>query len=259
MKTNSISFIGGGRITRIILEAFKNQNVNFEKIVVFDPNEETLQKLKSKFPQIHTEAQNLAAVTDAEVLFVSLHPPVIMETLEKLKASAGKISLIVSLAPKITIEKMSTALGGYNQLARVNPSATGIINQGINPVAFSKDINEEYKTELLSILNVLGEAPIVEEAKIEAYALISAMGSTYLWFQLQKLQELGVKFGMNEAEASQVVSDMVKATADTLFNSGLQPEDVTNLVPVKPLGEYEEIIKGYYEEKLTGIFEKIKP
>ena len=35
-------FIGGGRITRIFLQAFKNKSVKFDSIRVFDPDEDIL-------------------------------------------------------------------------------------------------------------------------------------------------------------------------------------------------------------------------
>ena len=82
MKTKSLGFIGGGRITRIFLQAFVNKKAIFESISVFDSSPETLKELKQKFPFIEV----LASAPDAakkDVVFLALHPPVIMETLEK--------------------------------------------------------------------------------------------------------------------------------------------------------------------------------
>jgi len=89
--------------------------------------------------------------------------------------------------------------------------------------------------------------------------MISAMGHTYFWFQLEKLKELAISFGMEEQEAKDVISDMLWGTAETLFNSGLTYDEVVDLVPVKPLGEIEETIKGYYDLYLTALFSKIRP
>ena len=36
-------------------------------------------------------------------------------------------------------------------------------------------------------------------------------------------------------------------------------EEGINLIPVKPIGENETQIKAIYQEKLTALFEKIKP
>jgi pyrroline-5-carboxylate reductase len=98
----------------------------------------------------------------------------------------------------------------------------------------------------------------VEEQKIEAYAMISAMGHTYFWFQLQKLKELAMEFGMEEEEAEEAISDMLWGTTETLFNTGLSYSEVVDLVPVKPLGEVEEIIKGFYDQYLPALYNKFK-
>ncbi len=74
--------------------------------------------------------------------------------------------------------------------------------------------------------------PEISDSKIEAYAVISAMGHTYFNFQLQKLKELAVSFGMDEDEASKAITYMFWGTTETLFNSGLSYSEVADLVPV---------------------------
>jgi len=259
MKTNSLGFIGGGRITKIILQAFQNNGITFEKVVVTDTNQDTLNALKSHFPKITITVDNLQETVQNEIVFIALHPPVLIETLTKIKDFVRKETVFVSLAPKITIEKMESALGGFGNIARMNPSAAAVVNKGINPIAFSHQMQVDAKNKLLELMRSLGSTPVVEESKIEAYALITAMGHTYFFFQLQKLKELAVTFGMNDHEAQVAIAEMLMGTTETLFHSGLSYAEVVDLVPVKPMAEVEDTIKGYYDEYLTGIFNKIKP
>jgi pyrroline-5-carboxylate reductase len=69
---------------------------------------------------------------------------------------------------------------------------------------------------------------------------------------------LAISYGMDEKEAEETISEMINGTVSTLFNSNLTPEEVMDLVPVKPIGEYEETIKSFYLAKLNAIYEKIK-
>ncbi len=259
MKTNSLGFIGGGRVTKIILQAFENSGILFDRIVVSDTNPEVLNSLKTKFPKITVTADNLQEVVQNEVVFIALHPPVLMETMAKINDFVSKDAILVSLAPKLTIEKMAGALGGFANLVRMNPSASAIVNKGVNPIAFSPEMQVDAKNKILELMRSLGSTPVVEEPKIEAYAVISAMGHTYFFFQIQKLKELAVTFGMSDKEAQTVLTEMLWGTTETLFKSGLPYNEVADLVPVKPMGEVEETIKGYYDQYLTGIFAKIKP
>lgn len=254
MKT--IGFIGGGRITKIFLQAFQNTNQSFEKIIVFDINESALSALKSKFPQINIAAK-IEDVLTTELVILATHPPVIMETLEKIKDRVSKESIFLSLAPKFNIAKIQGILGISN-VARMNPSASTIVNKGVNPLSFSENFDSAKKESVLNLFRDFGFVNEVSDSKIEAYAVISAMGHTYFNFQIQKLKELAVSFGMDESEAANTISNMLWGTTETLFKSGMNYTEVADLVPVKPLAEVEETIKDYYDQYLTGIFNKIK-
>jgi pyrroline-5-carboxylate reductase len=259
MKANTVGFIGGGRITRIILQALKNNATELSKVIVYDNNLQVLKSLQDKFPQIEITTDDLFKTANKKIVFLALHPPVIMDTITKLNGNLNSESVIISLAPKITIEKMATALNGFSNLARMNPSASAIVNKGVNPITFASGMSESVKAEIIKILQPLGFTPEVDEQKIEAYAVISAMGHTYFFFQLQKLKELAVSFGMDDKEAQKAITEMLWGSTESLFNSGLPFNEVNDLVPVKPLAEVEETIKTYYEQYLTAIFNKIKP
>ena len=182
----------------------------------------------------------------------------IIETLEKLQPVISKDSIVISLAPKITIKKMEELLPEVHSIGRMNPSAPNIINQGMNPTAFSQTTEDKDKDYIMELFSTVGNTFIVEESKIEAYAVICAMGSTYFWYQLQLLSELGMEYGLEETEAKRVITDLMKGTMSSLFESGIEPSQVMDLVPVKPMGEYEDVIKGYYREKLDEIYGRIK-
>lgn len=257
MKT--LGFIGGGRITRILLQAFKNANIQFDITYVYETNEIVLNALKSKYPYIMATNKDAMKAASADLVFIALHPSVLMDALQTLKNSINKHALVVSLAPKITIERLLNALPGITNIARMNPNASTIVNKGVNPIAFSSDFSAGMKNILLKLLQPLGFTPEVSEAKIEAYAIISAMGPTYFWFQMQELVKLAKDFGMAEQEARETVELMITGATETYFHSGLEAEDVKDLVPVKPLADDEPMIKNIYQTKLPALFKKIKP
>jgi len=259
METRKISFIGGGRITRIFLTALKSKKVNFQQISVMDTNPEVLKALSSVFPDIKTETSLTENILGADFIFLAVHPPVIAESLEKAKTSINSKSILISLAPKFTIEKMSSLLGGYNRIVRLLPLASSVIGKGYNPVVFGSSIEITPKKELLDLFDIFGHTMEVAEPKIEAYALVVAMGPTYLWFQFYKLIELAKGFGMDDKEANEAVKNMLKASIDTMFTSGLDKAGVIDLIPVKPIGEHEAEILKIYDEKLNGLFQKMKP
>ena len=255
MKTKSLGFIGGGRITKIFLQAFANKQQQFNKVVVFEPNADVLDALKNQFPFIESGDLNQAASQSA--VFIALHPPMIMETLGKIADVVSDKALVISLAPKITIEKFASKLKTAN-IARMIPNATSYINEGYNPVAFAGSFDQVDKNGVLEMLKMLGNTFEVEEQKLEAYAILSAMLPTYFWFQWNELIKLADPMGLTEEESNVAIQQTLQAAMNLYFESGLSPEQVMDLIPVKPIGDSEEQITAIYQEKLMGLYQKIK-
>ena len=258
MSNKSIGFIGGGRITRIFLEGWKRANALPAKIVVNDCNAEALARLKARFPTVETVAtSNSAAAQD--IVILAVHPPVMGEVAAGIKDSLKPGALVVSLAPKFTIAKLTELLGGFARLARLIPNAPSVVNFGFNPVAFGAALTVAEKAGLSGLLSPLGECPEVAEEKLEAYAVLSAQGPTFLWFQLQALREVVAGFGLSEAEIAPALKRMVCGAARTLLESGLTAAEVMELIPVKPLADMEAQVNEMYWTRLPAIYQKIKP
>ena len=257
MKAQSIGFIGGGRITRIFLQAFSNHKTDFISIVVCDTNTGLLKDLKKCYPKISiTDSPSLIA--KQEIVFIALHPPVILEVLKEIKDDVSEQTTIVSLAPKISIEKIASILSNVKKIIRLIPNATSIIGEGYNPVSFASDMKTIDRNEMMELLKILGNTFETEENKLESYAILSAMLPTYFWFQMKELVDIGCGIGLTEEESRNSVRDSLIAAIKTFFDSGMQPDEVMDLIPVKPIGEYENQIVSCYKDKLIPLYDKIK-
>ncbi|MBW6502546.1 MAG: NAD(P)-binding domain-containing protein [Bacteroidales bacterium] len=255
--TKSAGFIGGGRVTRILLQGFKNKNVQFGKIVVADTNPDVLTNLRNNFSEV--EISDAGAAAGQDIVFIALHPPVLMDTIELVKENIRADAIVISLAPKISLSKLAMKLPLVNNIARLIPNATSYINEGYNPVTFSSGFDPSQKSAVLDLLKSLGTTFEVAEEKLESYAIISAMLPTYFWFQWKELEEIGGKTGLSQNESRDAVHETIKASLDLMYKSGLSASEVIDLIPVKPIGEHEQQISEIYRTKLMGLFEKIKP
>lgn len=253
----SIGFIGGGRVTKILLQGFKNKNVKFGKVVVTDTNPEVLAKLRKLFPEVELSDAKNAACQD--LVFIALHPPIVMDTLELIKNDVQPGATVISLAPKINLPKLAIKLVHVKNLARLIPNATSFINEGYNPVTFASGFDPAQKKAVLDLLESLGTTFEVPEEKLESYAVMSAMLPTYFWFQWRELAEIGNKIGLSDEESKKSIYETIIASLDLMYKSGLSASEVIDLIPVKPIGEHESQIAEIYKAKLIGLFEKIKP
>ncbi len=257
MKLNAIGFIGGGRITRIFLNGFKNKSVRFETLKVFEPDVTVLKSLVKKFPEIKKAAIVESAAVQPLVV-ISVHPSVVPEILKKMKDVVDENTVVVSLAPKITIKKMAEVLP-TKKLVRMIPSATSFINKGFNPVAFHPEMEEKDKKQIAEVFKPLGKIFETEESKLESYAIISAMLPTYFWFQWLEIEKIAGEIGLSSKEARKAVWLSIKKSADLFYNSGLTQEEVMDLIPVKPINDAETQITDIFDTHLMKFYNKIKP
>jgi len=258
MATNTVGFIGGGRIARIILGGWKQAGFTPAEVVVSEPNAEALEKLKAQFPAVRSTPDAPRLLRQMECIFIAIHPPVLLDALKALGGRPRDDALVVSLAPKVTVARLTEALGGFARIARSIPNAPSLIGAGFNPVSFGPGLDAAGRQQVLSLLRPLGACPVVSEEHLEAYAVLSAMGPTYFWFQFQQLRELGLSFGLAPGDLDDALAETVTGAAQTFFRSGLNAQEVMDLVPVKPLHDAEEAIRNAFKSRLAEIYRKLK-
>jgi len=258
MQNQSFGFIGGGRITYILLEALRRQNVLPEDIIISDPDCSRHEQLKKLVNKNITCTNDNKQAAKADIIFLAVHPPAVPELLNEISDEIQDNSVLISLIPVWTIETLSKGLGGHQQIIRMIPNAPSIIGSGYNPVCFSKEISPGRKQELLKIFARWGECPEVLENQLEGFAVMTGMGPTYFWPQFNKLKELGISFGLEKEQLRSGLLKMISGSAELMFNSDLNSDQVQDLIPVYPLKESEEMILNAFETKLTGLHLKLE-
>ena len=257
MSSRSIGFIGGGRVTRILLGGMERAGESPANCVVSDTDTNVLDALKARFPGIRTTGDDMADPARQDVVFGALHPPAMKEALPRMGEQLRPEAVFVSLAPVIRLPALKNALGGLECVARMIPNAASILGSGFNPVAFADGIGSDVKKDLLGWLRALGECPEVPDEQLEAYAILTAMGPTYFWYQFEELQKLGSSFGLDDETTRHALTQMLHGGVKTFFESGMRPDEVIDLIPVKPLESSEKDVREAYQTQLRGLYDKL--
>lgn len=253
---DSIGFIGGGRITAILLQAWQAAGLETGPVAVGDPDTAVLASLQARFPGLETSQDNRLPLGQ-DIVFLSLHPPVMKAVLPDLAHALKSGATVVSLAPVLTFQGLSALLGGHARLVRMIPNAPSLIGKGFNPVAFGPSAIEEDRARLHDLFMALGSAPEVLESRLEAYAILTAMGPTYFWPQWQTLRELGADFRLSREAVDQALAAMLHGAVDLLLASGLPFDQVMDTVPVKPLADFQEGMQAPFLAKLPALHARL--
>jgi pyrroline-5-carboxylate reductase len=251
MKT--LSFAGGGRITRIILKGLSNKRV-LPDTTVYDISEDAGKSIQASFEGVKI-AKNIEDALKADVVVIALMPKVLIENAEIIRNGLSADSFVLTLAPKCKLSSVLDLLG-ITRAARMNPSAPSIVNKGFNPVSFSKGSSEADKNLLRGIFGALGEMPEVEDRLIDAFAVVSAMGYTYFDYQFAMLASLAKEFGVPDDLVTKSMKTLAEGVAETVLNGNLG-DGALDLVPARPLKEIEETVKAAMRTTLTAQFEML--
>jgi pyrroline-5-carboxylate reductase len=251
----TIGIMGAGRATRFLLDGWAAAAALPDAITVSDPEAAAAAGLREAHPSI--AIGDTAAVARCEWLILSVHPPVLPAVCEELRSVVRHDVVVLSMAPKVRIGKIAELLG-VGRVARMIPNAPSAIGRGFNPLSFGPGFDPTARAAMLGLVRPWGESPEVPEEDLEAYAILTAMGPTYLWFQWQALRELGRGFGLADADTDHALLRMIEGSAACLLSAGRDPDAVMDMVPVKPLGEVEERILNEYRDRLNALHQKLK-
>jgi len=252
---NSVGFVGGGRIVRVFLSGWKQANCMPPAVTVSDPSADALAKLKELFPQVQTTTDNTVSASQ-EIVFLAVHPPVAKEVLPLLAGSL-KARLLVSLAPVLTTENLSGLLRGFPRIARTIPNAPSAVAMGFNPVAFGSGTGTEDQERVLALLRPLGDCPIVSETDLEAYALISGRGPTYLWPLLFELIATARTLGLSAGAAVRAVEKTVLGSLALATGGQMSADEAMDLIPVKPMSE-AAVLPAALRASLPGLLAQMR-
>lgn len=252
---DTVSFIGAGRVARIMHGGWQKASALPPAVLVFDTSADAIAGLKTDFPSVREASLEEAA--RADLVFGALHPPAMSEMLTGIAGQLKEQAVFCSLAPKVKLSVIKEKLGGFGRLARMNPNAPSIIGQGFNPIVFSGDLPKAERDQLLALLQPLGQSPEVAEHLLETYAVISAMGPTYFGFQFAEVENLAKSFGLDADAARKAMHAMLIGTVNMLFASDLPKAQALDLVPVRPMAAHEAEIIQMLQKQLGGIYARL--
>ncbi|HEX6976378.1 MAG TPA: NAD(P)-binding domain-containing protein [Vicinamibacterales bacterium] len=253
---STIGFIGGGRVTRILVGGWLRAGSFPHTLRVAEPDDAAFSALARGSSAVERVALERAA--GADLVMLALHPPQIGAVLPRLAAVLPPGATLLSLAPKITLEQLSAG-ARTARVARMIPNAPSLVGRGYNPVTFGPGLDESARTTIATLFAPLGSIPQVPESHLEAYAILSGMGPTYFWPQFEALREVAGQLGLPAGQAAAGLRATIEGTIATLLDAGLTPAEVMDLVPVKPLGDHEAAIVAMYHDRLPALHAKIAP
>ena len=216
LKQRTIAFIGGGHITRIILENLTQSGKTAAgQLVVSDPDLRKLESLQKKFA-VQIAESNRQTIGAGDFIFFNVLPQVVGPILNELREQKfPKDRAIISLAAGIPM-KTYTVLGDRIPVVRALPNPPSQIGKGIAALAFNPYISETQQKEVIELFSCLGKYVILPEDKINAVTALSSPVTTHLFFQA--IIDTAVRLGIDRETSTTIAYHTINGSME-LWNS----------------------------------------
>jgi pyrroline-5-carboxylate reductase len=255
MIGRDVGFIGGGRIVAALLQRLQACCWPLEGLRVSDIDLTARTTLLARFAGIEVGQDN-RKVAERPFVFIALHPAQMSDALPEIRPYLQPTTTVVSLAPFHSFARLEGLLGGFTQLVRMAPNAPSLVGAGYNPISYSPAIAADVRAELEAFLSQFGAHPTVDERSLEAYAILTALGPTYFWFQWQALRDLGRSFGLRPAEVDAGLSAMLDGARRMMFDADLSAGAIRDVISTAPLKNDEAQIVAVFRDRLTALYQK---
>lgn len=224
-----VAFVGPGAMAEAMIAGLIRQGVvPPEAVVASGPRAARLRELEANH-SIRTEGDNVAAVTGADVVVLSVKPQRLDHVLVELNGSIDPSALVVSIVAGATIDKISAGLD-HTRIVRSMPNTPAQIGEGITVWTAAPAVSEEQSASAREILAAFGDEVFVDEERfLDMATALSGTGPAYVFLFMEAMVDAGVHLGFSRRVAEVLVAKTIRGSVD--FYS--KPDDPLHLARLR--------------------------
>lgn len=256
MEQRSITFIGAGNMARSIIAGLIASGYPANKITATAPSEARREPLARDYG-IHTDADNLRAAQQADVIVLAVKPQLMESVCSALQDIDFSNKLVISIAAGISASRLNEMLNTELNLVRVMPNTPSLIGKGMSGLFASQSVSVNDKVYAEQLMQAVGEACWVQqESGINGVIAAAGSAPAYFFLFMEAMQKEAIKQGFDADTARLLVqqsalgaAELVKANPETELST--LREQVTSKG-----GTTAEAIRTFNEHQLSDIVAK---
>ncbi|GEM81042.1 pyrroline-5-carboxylate reductase [Vibrio superstes] len=204
-SARNIAFIGSGNMASSIIAGLLDSGYPANALTTTAPSQQSRDRISKRF-SITATSDNRAAVTQADVIVLSVKPQIMSEVLAELSGIDFSNKLLISIAAGITVPRLQSMLGQDADFVRVMPNTPSLLGLGMSGLYAPQQISEKDKAFAGELMQAVGKICWVEsESKINS--IIAAAGSSpaYFFLFMEAMQQEAIAQGFDKDTARMLV------------------------------------------------------
>ena len=231
LQDMTIAFIGSGVMAEAMIKGLLDQELlPAEHIIASDIRAERGEQLAERY-RVSPTQDNVAAVTDSDIVVLSVKPQFVGEIFEDLGQEVIKPNaMVLSIVAGTTIDRIAKGLN-HQAVVRVMPNMPAQVGMGMSVWTATSAISEKQRQQAKTILTALGEEIYVNhEDYLDMATALSGTGPTYVFLVMEALIDAGVHMGFSRHVAEQLVLQTMGGSVEFARASRLHPAELRNMV-----------------------------
>lgn len=259
MENLRVCFLGTGSMGSAVLRGLIDSGHPVELVSATTKSEQSAANLRalgiSALSVEQSPDANSLLSGDADLVVLGVKPYQIVDVLKEVAEELPKNSVVISMAGGIELETMAAALPEHKNLIRSMPNTPAMVGQAVTGLAPHSLASAEALDAADWLFSSVGEVVRVEEGQINALSAISGSGPAWIYFIIEKWEQVAMAKGFTQEQAETLVRSTLFGSAALLADSGEEPSVLRRNV-TSPGGTTERIIATLEEANLEELFAK---
>ncbi|MFT5872909.1 MAG: pyrroline-5-carboxylate reductase [Clostridium sp.] len=219
----TIGFIGCGNMAQAMIGGIVKSNlVSNEKVIVSNPSDKNLNKVKEEYSILVTnDNKEVAKVSD--IVILAIKPYKYFDVIDEIKTHLKKDVVIVTIAAGITLEAMSNALVEGSKVIRSMPNTPALVGEGMSALCANKNVTSDELEGVVKIFESFGKIEILEEKLMDIVPAVSGSSPAYVYMFIEALGDGAVLQGMPRDKAYKMAAQAVLGAAKMVLETGHHP------------------------------------
>ncbi len=230
LQAQRFAFIGSGAMGEAMIKGLITQaNLPPQQITASDTRPERGVELAQKYGVRHT-TDNLAAVTGATIVVLSVKPQVLHDVLKQLAGHLAPEALVLSIVAGARTEVITNLLR-HNAVARSMPNTPAQIGLGMTVWTCPESMSQLHRDQAKAVFSSIGEEVFVnDERYLDMATALSGTGPAYVFLFMEAMVDAGVHMGFSRNIAEQLVYQTVRGSVEYARQAGRHLATLRNQV-----------------------------
>lgn len=217
-----IGFIGMGNMGYAMLKGVLNV---FEPsdIIFTCPDLDKCKRISDETGVKYAES-NAECANNAQYIVLAVKPQVYSAVMKNIVNVIREDSVVISIAPGITIDSIKDNLGINTKVVRAMPNTPAFVGEGMTGISYNKDeFSFEQRDVIDRFFNSFGKVVYVDEKLMDVIVCASGSSPAYVYMFIEALADSAVKYGIKRDDAYKLVAQTVLGSAKMVLETNEHP------------------------------------